>query len=171
MRIVPIISIVLMFVFSGCIPGTRVARTYQDRMTGKNIIDSGDFRLSTNIVGQNIYVGYTAQINTNGEVENIVMEVTYNNFNWIYYDSCWIKIDSNEIIKNSDINTAREVIGANNIMERGRFNIKKETLIAIANCGNGLIRTVGAKAYAEAEISNSLKLKTKEFARKLKILE
>ena len=164
-----VISIALVLSLVSCIPGTRSAKTYQDRMTGGTIIESGDTRLSTDS-GSNIYVGYIAHISQDGNLENITMEVTYNNSDWLFYESCWIKIDDKAIIKKTGLHTNREIIGRYNLMERGRFRISKETLLAIANSKHGLIRTIGSKGYVEGEINQSLRTKSMEFARKISLL-
>jgi len=166
-----LISFFLTLALISCIPGTRSARVYQDKMTGKTVIESGDARLSTDTIGQNIYVGYIAHILPNGDLDGIVMEVTYNYSDWSFYNECWLKIDDGKIIKKTGIVPDSEIIGSYNLMERGRFPITKKTLLAIANSSSGLIRTIGPKGYAEGEINESLRAKTRDFCRKIKLIK
>lgn len=170
MKKILLLTVIMAVFLAGCIPGTRKERMYQDRMIGNTVIESGDTRLSTDNIGQNIYVGYIAHIDNRGNIIDIIMEVTYNASDWLFYNACWLKIGDNEIIKKTGIIPDREIIGVSNLMERGSFLINEDTLLSIINKDKGLIRVIGQRGYVEGEINESLRKKTREFAKKIKLI-
>lgn len=157
-------ALTLCLLVTACVPGTRNARTYDDKMTGATRVVSGDSSSNFNMF-TSAWIGFRGNV-LNGVATHIHMDLMIMTQNWHFWEDLWIKM-GDEIVKFENVETDRTVLNDARTQVSGTVLVSRQFVEQFAMAESVLIRFIAREGYLEGTSSERMHARAASFLTEL----